>query len=331
MGKKNVAKIKLLPPVGYVVYLLAFMWFISIVVSFLEAYFYPGFVYRHTSIDPLFIYIAFGITGLFLQFVPKLENNRTFLIFRKLSYLATFVFGLIYLLLNLLEKINYPNYVFSTFHIQPKELSTLITLSIYTGLISSKDIVLANLTKTKKIFKKQFPIIIFLLWMIIPNIVDVGETAIQNLAFMIKNPLATYDQKMEEKVGKQFYDYVMFVKENTPEDAKILIPPFPAYPWPQTGNVPYIRYFLYPRVLLNGEEYSPAYDLKKEGIDYVLVVWGETVATSGSYTHGWPKFDVNADGIIYWRSDNNITIKKENYNYNNVKGQELWGVIRVIK
>jgi len=210
-------------------------------------------------------------------------------------------------------------------------LSTLVILSIYTGLITSKDILLTNLAKSKTLIQDNFPIVIFLLWIILANIVDVGTYAAQNISFIIRNPMASYDQKMEQTVGKQFYDYVKFIKKSTPDDAKILIPPFPAYPWPQTGNGAYMRYFLYPRTLLNGGEYSAGYDLAHEGIGYVLVDWGESGATSASYTHGWPKFDVKAIDIIYWSANGNVTTKEENYVYNDVKGQELWGIIQVKK
>jgi len=124
--------------------------------------------------------------------------------------------------------------------------------------------------------------VVILSWIIFKNFTDSGSYAAREIIFMINNPRATYDQKMELKVGKQFYNYVLFVKNNTPEDSTILIPPFPTWPWAQTGNIPYMTYFLYPRTLLNGKEYTPGYDLKKDDIDFVLVAWGELAATPGS-------------------------------------------------
>jgi len=92
-----------------------------------------------------------------------------------------------------------------------------------------------------------------------------------------------------------------------------------------------MRYFLYPRVLLNGNEYTPNHDLVKEKFDYILIVWGETLATSKNYTHGWPKFDVKADEIIYWTVDGGVSIMSNNYIYDDLKGKELWGLIKLKK
>lgn len=144
---------------------------------------------------------------------------------------------------------------------------------------------------------------------------------------MVSHLNATYDRKMEESLGKTFFDYVVFVKKNTPEGARILIPPYSAFPWPQTGNFAYMRYFLYPRELVSGEEYKPAQNL--ENFDYVLIAWGETPTTSGSFTHGWPKFDVNSKEITLLTANGNIIKMNSNYIYSKLKGRELWGLIKI--
>ena len=93
-------------------------------------------------------------------------------------------------------------------------------------------------------------------------------------------------------------DYYDFIKENTSENARLLIPPR-GYPWPMTGNAFYLRYFLYPRYLYEGKEREPGINLKEKNIDFILLAWGESATTEKGYTHGFPKFKVPAKRIIY--------------------------------
>lgn len=113
---------------------------------------------------------------------------------------------------------------------------------------------------------------------------------------------ASNEKKLCLKVGESFCNYVSFIKEHTPENAVILIPP-QGYPWPMTGNVAYFRYFLYPRILISGKEKEPGVDLIKTKVDYVLIDWGEDKSTEYDFTHSWPKFSVPAKQTIYMDTD----------------------------
>ncbi len=176
---------------------------------------------------------------------------------------------------------------------------------------------------------KWFPVVVIFSWIIVKSSIDLGTAATRDVLYMMKNPTASYDQKMEEKLGKKFYDYVLFIKKYTPENSKILIPPFPTWPWAQSGNIPYMTYFLYPRTLLNGEEYSPKYDLIKENVDYVLLAWGELDSPAGEEANGWPKFNVKAEKIIFMLADGRSMEKEEDYIYKEVENKEVWGLIKV--
>ena len=314
--------------------LIPLMWVLAVGISLIEAFFYPGFILKHTSLNPIPIYVAFLLLGLVellsrrstKKILPSLTN--------RLSYYAIFLFGLAFFVFYLLDTFKYANFTFSTFHFHTLQLTVPLALSVYMYLVSSKNNLLDIFGKTKSTYKLKFLLAAVLLWIIVPNTIDLIKLNVLNLSFLFKNPASSYDNKMEEKVGKLFYDYVMFLKKNTPENSKILLPPFPrplaAYPWPQTGNDIYMRYFLYPRVLLNGEEYSPKYDLKKEDIDYVLIAWGETESTSGNYTHGWPKFDVHAEKILFLTVDGKTEEFKGDYIFNTEDGEQ-WGLIKVAK
>jgi len=315
--------------IKYILFLLPVVWLVALAVSFAEAYFYPGVLLKHTSIEPLLIYLTFGIAGSF-GFYGSGWKKQPIRSFRTVSFYSIYVFGLGYYTFYLLEKIHYPNYVFSTFHIHPLELGTPLALSIYAFIISSKDVLLV-IRKNPEILYKWFPVVVITSWILVKSFIDLGTSVARDVSFIIKNPTASYDQKMEEKLGKKFYDYVLFVKKSTPEDSKILIPPFPTWPWAQSGNIPYMTYFLYPRVLLNGEEYSPKYDLNKEDIDYVLLTWGELDAPAVVQTNGWPKFDVKAEKIVYMLNEGKTVEREEDYIYKKVENKQMWGLIKVKK
>lgn len=141
-----------------------------------------------------------------------------------------------------------------------------------------------------------------------------------------------YELKMRHKLGWKIIDYYEFIKRNTPENAKILIPP-QGFPWPMSGNAAYSRYFLYPRHLISGKEKEPGTDLKKENIKYVLIIWGESGELQYDFTHAWPKFSLPAKRIIYKKPTSEV------FNYDKVVferdfgpaeiQEEWWGLIEV--
>lgn len=326
--KKTFAKIFL-----YTSFLFPFLWLSALVVSLVETYFYQGVVLKHTSFNPAYLYMVFAAIGLFSFFARGSKEGVFLNFFRRPSLLATLLFGVGFTAFNLLDTFKYSNFVFSTYHVQPEGLITSFVLSLYMYIVSSRNIIFVGYKNIKSFSRLKYLVMAILLWILTQNIYRLSLDSARDLAFMIKNPNASYDQKMEEKLGKLFYNYALFIKANTPENAKILLPPFPAYPWPQTGNYAYIRYFLYPRTVLNGNEYNAGHDLVGEGIDYVLIAWGETESTSGGYSHGWPKFNVKAEKITYMVNDGDKRRieKSGDYIYDNVKNTELWGVIKVKK
>lgn len=305
---------------GHLLYIVIFIWTIALGISFLDTITYNGFFLKHTFVNPIIIYVFLGIVEFLGSFIFKRRAGNSFKNFQRVNFFLSLLLFLLFIMLSFIENVTYANFVFSTFHISISGLVYPVILTICTNFI------LFNLRYL------VIPIFGLVLGLVLENnLSNIWINNKSNLQYVFNHPSDSYKQKMENSLGKQFYDYVLFVKENTPENAKILLPPFPAYPWPQTGNIPYMRYFLYPRTLLNGDEYSASYNLKKDGIDYVLLAWGETVATSNGYTHGWPKFDVNAGDIIFWMPDGSVITKKENYSYDQFKGQELWGLIKVAK
>ena len=75
---------------------------------------------------------------------------------------------------------------------------------------------------------------------------------LKHLVRGLKDLGSSYDEKMRSRWG-WYYDFISFIKENTPEDANILFPP-QSKQYPRVGNLGLNSYFLLPRSLHHGNE-----------------------------------------------------------------------------
>lgn len=100
-------------------------------------------------------------------------------------------------------------------------------------------------------------------------------------SIMKKYPNLTYDEKMEAKVGFNFW-FLNTIKKNTPEDAVIIMPPDSVF-YPKgkklgftdfMGSIGYTSYFVYPRKLVY--EGRPATIALYQKATHVAIVnfWG---------------------------------------------------------
>lgn len=289
--------------------------FVLFLASFIETFTYSGFLLKHFN-----VWVGIFFVGLVpLSFIIY-RRFRDALWFSVAVTVLTILMTIGYFLASLLENILYTNYIFSHFHFHP-ELLLLSVIILAISLYWLKDgnqrvrlilniviilMVVQYLFNAKKIIENQSPL------------------------FILRNLGIGNDQKLEIVMGKTFYDYTNFIKQNTSNDSTILIPP-QGFPWSQTGNIGYLRYFLFPRSLINGEEKTPNIDIKK--VDYVLIDYGETTVSQYGYTNIWPKFDVNAEYIIYWNPADGSTRQVENtiYVYGSDAAAMRWGVIKIKK
>lgn len=324
-------------------YLFYLLWLVALFLTLVDTVIYPGFVYKHTGINLYYVTIVIVFWGLatklsiFNSCWVKRNNIIDLLINMNLFF--TLIFVIVFISLYIVEDTTYPNYVFNKFHIHPLAVIHPLILSIFlfvinvpsglSAIIRNKTgLYIGSLGSFVKILvqpKIIFSLLVFCI--IIINLTKIYDIFNSDLLIMLNKPRATYVEKMGIKVGAEFYNYTEFIKMYTPEDSIILIPPR-AYPWPQTGNVAYLRYFLYPRKLLKGNEYSPEYDYIKDNINFVLIAWGETATTQYGYTHGWPKFDVDAEKIMIMEDDGIVEFEGD-YKYENYKDKCVWGLIKL--
>ena len=118
---------------------------------------------------------------------------------------------------------------------------------------------------------------IYLLLAAVPGYKNMRDRfVLGNLKFILKNPALDYPEKMRIKFPRD-YPFVMFVKQNTPDTAVIVMPPksvksvFKKTHGAQ--NKIWDEYFLYPRKLLYADEQDNPLMQK---ITHIMIInnWG---------------------------------------------------------
>lgn len=246
---------------------------------------------------------------------------------RKIDKLVLFFFVFLlsfYIVLKVVNRLTSLDDLFSKLHIQPDNLIWPVLISfVLVAIVWIPQINFRKLLNIQSIF------LLFAFSIIVINLYSIYKTNWLTFRFVITHPYATYDDRMRKAIGDLTYNYTLFINKYTPPKASLLIPP-QAFPWPASGNVPYFRYFVYPRVISNGDEFeSPSKDTLNK-IDYVLLNWGETDMVEFPHTHDWPKFDVKAEKIIFMNEDGSFGGEvKGDYHYKDYKGKRVWGLIVV--
>jgi hypothetical protein len=182
-----------------------------------------------------------------------------------------------------------------------------------------------NNTKSFKLKEnRQFGRVLLFILTISTFILNTGTTLIDALdsdIYILLHSQKTYDQKMDIK-WPVFYNYMTFIKNNTPQNSTILIPP-QVSPWLSTGNSALVRYFLYPRKLIHGGLDS----IPLDGYDYIMISWGRW--SNDNFSYGWPMVDIKAQELLYWDQDSNvINIVPGNYIYKDGGDIVKWGLIK---
>jgi hypothetical protein len=285
-------------------------------------------VYRADSLDvnryinPESFFILVSTVGILSIFNSSKIFRKINKLLLRINIILLIINAFFYTAFSYMEYTIWPNFVLSKFHIRlDYVLWSFVLLVIYVFVMLVKNV------KTKPTIKLIYILLVFVL---VSNLFKISLTYIRELKFMIKKPMATYEDKMKFKVGDFFINYIGFIKNNTEDNALIMIPPGSSYPWPQTGNGQYMYYFLYPRQVFSGLEKQPSKELTDGSVDYVLIAWGETEMTNRDYTHGWPKYDVPAEKIIYFLPDGTTKEVTGNYRFSD-QPKNAWGIIKVKK
>jgi len=128
---------------------------------------------------------------------------------------------------------------------------------------------------------------------------------------------------------KVFYQFMVFVRNNTPEDATIVIPP-EQDPWLMgSGNENFVRAFIYPRKIV--QEPLEIRDIKIYGENtYVLITWGKEACKPDPMCHGWPKQEIKARRIVFKDPNStNVIEVRENTTYDPTDLKYVYGLIKL--
>ncbi len=272
----------------------------------IESLTYRGFVKKFLVLDITFLIFCTVLSGFLLllesYFFNKQPKGNLVVFVLKFNHLLFLPLCVSYYILVAVEAENYPNFVYSTFHLLPDNLAPLVLLSAYL-LIINKFIVRPIKINPKTVWEKinfwNVVLAISLLFFFLFLAKDILFT-VRSSAKTISESIGYINKSKEEKMRDRFgvvYDFARFIRENTPENSYILIPP-QEYPWPMTGNVLFFRYFLYPRRLINGGTYEVGVDIVNEKIDYILIAKGELKLDCCGFDYGWPKFKFSGEKII---------------------------------
>jgi uncharacterized membrane protein YagU involved in acid resistance len=310
---------------------------ISYFLLLVESFTYEGFLRGFILIDArIFMFITI-VSGLLSFYISILTNEKQISRLKEMVLDANaLVFPILlifYWIITISENTHYSNYVFSTIHIQPDNFFYVVVFSLLIALIRILD---TKRGDVYQIIKGGFGIIRKYSWFLLlilvlslftlENLPRVLSTTFKTNIYMFTHLKDNYGDKMRITWGS-YYDYMVFIRDNTPPDALIVTPPQEG-PWLTTGNAGLDRYFLYPRTVINGK-----FDSLPEGkdYDYVMLVWGEWLVEDKA-RYGWPKVPVKAEKVMYFNATTNSMMEVPgNYDPNNETNKMVNGLIKVKK
>ncbi|MEN8252842.1 MAG: hypothetical protein ABFQ62_00475 [Patescibacteria group bacterium] len=301
----------------------------------LETYTYPGLMLKSTFID-LKILILFSLVLGFVSTFPipsynyKSEAIKVLFVVNRLI-LPVLIFFYYILLLSSQNK--YPNYIFATYHIHTQRIKLMIVFNL--GLLGI-DIFSGNSKQIwnlllKQYRKKQYSffisiLTIFLIFLyFLGNIFIFAQHIMQNYQLILKQPLATHEEKSRYALSD--YGYFNFLADYSDDNAIIAIPPQMS-PWYTVGNGGYLRYFTYPKKVINSSLDGP---LPVEA-NYAVIAKGSW-DPGDDELYGWPKIKFEAEKIWYFdRETNKITeSEKTFFDPTDKNNKYKWGLIKLKK
>jgi hypothetical protein len=280
--------------------------FIALACAAIESVSYIGFIHNHTGIRAYVFYFASVGLIYFSKTYPA--------ILARLLRVIAYTTSLLYIILIFAETITYPNFVFTTTHINPFSFKIFIVLIWIHTMVINKFSFVKSLLLASLIFAG----------------VDGAARTLGLMYLGLKDiallPFATYQEKMA-KVYPGFYPAMQEIKKLTPPDATILLPP-QGSPWDKEGNAAFVTYFLYPRSVKNLIQDDVASYAKDN--HYILISHGimSMFTSSNMYEYGWPKIPIKAKNMWKISLDSN-TIETYSRDFNPQTDQWDWGLIEV--
>lgn len=155
--------------------------------------------------------------------------------------------------------------------------------------------------------------------------------AASDMIFIFTHLNYSYQEKMTIKWGL-LYRYISLIGDNTNSGNSILLPVDIA-PHSVDGRIEYFRYFLTDRTLINyGSE------MDNDNYEYIVLAKGylhPIYDGPSQVNYIWPDFPVKSDKIVYLIQQDNGTYVQNvfygNYNPDDFRGKNVWGIIEIKK
>jgi hypothetical protein len=282
---------------------------------------YPGFIGNHFFIDAK---VYFALTIVLLLFSTGKSSFSNIVL--KINRFLVVFFVLIYLVLIALEGAHYTNYVLATYriHIDGLVIVVLFGLSIF---VAKKvgEIIPRKISKLGILY----PAMIFVLALfMVQNMASISNLAVNADSYALFHLKNSYDDKMYYQWG-DFYRFMVFVRNNTPDNAKIVISPM-RDPWLiGSGNLHYVRAYLYPREIIQYKTMTLPVETFANGT-YLLISWGARDCKPDPDCHGWPRQEIPASEIIYKDPNSTDVIKTlQNSVYTPANKEYVYGLIEI--
>lgn len=318
------------------------------VLLLLETVTYHGFVRKYLFSDiSLFVYGTVALHCFLVSqsiFLKRKIDDRSYMmrLVIALNRLSLIPLILTYYVLANLEINNFPNYVFSHFHINPDNLMSILVLNLLVfGLELLRSTNLSG--EIHLILRRRFGLLLTpqsvvqllffgsIMFFMVPQLqYDFNYTYI-NTVRTLQSLRETPDQKMILMLGGKKYTgwvyiYAQFLKSYTPSDAVLFIPP-QTEGWQMEGNQYYFRWFVYPRKLTTSQDIeAPIPD------DASYVAIAEGAWPWGMKEFGWPRIKIPAERIakiILIDRETEVVTEQMNVDYVWDPNKHLWGVIKL--
>lgn len=279
---------------------------------------YPGFIGNHFVLDAKVYFV------LSLMFFLAPAKNRFSSLISLVNKIVLAASLLIYLVFIFIEEAHYPNYALATYHFHLDGLIYLVLFSLSLFILGK--------IKNDGLFKsKNFGFIVLAFLVAYTLAVNVGstlETAFETDTYILLHLRDSYDQKMFYQ-WHDFYNYMLFVKTNTPDNASIIIPPQIAPWWTRSGNAGLVKYFLYPRTIIQySTENIPDIKSLPQGT-YIMIAWGEWGCDQYG-CKGWPTQIIKSKEAIFKDPNSNrVEEVKENFIYDPKDTSHPFGLLKL--
>jgi len=282
---------------------------------------FPGFIGKHFFIDTK-VYFALVI----LLLLISSARSKLLKLILKINLWVLILTLTVYLIFAFIEASNYPNYVFSTYHINMSGLFYVLLFGFSLFVIGKTGVKKSEFIKSKSLW--NFIFIFFVAFALVVNLGISTQKALEENFYVFFHFNDTYDQKMYFR-WENFYTYMVFLENNTPKDATIVIPPQISPWWVRTGNLLLVRYFLYPRKMIQyGTELIPDVDSLPKGT-FIMVAWGEFLCEQLG-CHVWPIQPIKAREAVY-KENNSASIKmiREDFLYDPKDKNIPFGLLKI--